>query len=42
MAQLLVGLVLLLVLSHWDRGNKRKRPDYNKYQMKESLRKMFK
>ena len=48
MAQLFVGLILLVVLSHWDkpdkkgRMNKKKRPDYVVFQAKESLRNMFK
>lgn len=42
MAQLIVCVILLIVLSHWDKSDKRKRPNYNEYQMKENLRNMFK
>lgn len=42
MAQLIVCVILLIVLGHWDKADKRKRPNYNAYQMKEKLRNMFK
>ena len=42
MAQLIVCLILLIALSHWDKTNKRKRPDYTAFQAKEKLRNMFK
>jgi hypothetical protein len=42
MAQLIVCLILLIILSRWDKPSKKKRPNYNEYQMKEKLRNMFK
>ena len=42
MSLLFVSIVLLIALSHWDKSNKRKRPDYITFQMKENLRNMFK
>ncbi len=42
MAQFIVCVILLIVLSRWDKSSRKRRPNYNEYQMKEKLRNMFK
>jgi len=42
MSQLIVCVVLLIVLSRWDKSDKKKRPNYTAFQAKEDLRNMFK
>lgn len=42
MAQLIVCVILLIVLSRWDKPGKKKHPNYTTFQAKENLRNMFK